>query len=123
VILVDTSVWVDHLHRREASLAAALEKDEALVHPFVIEELAVGALAQRGVVLELLRHLRRPPVLDHDETLALIETHHLWGRGLSAVDVHLIGSALLAVSSSLWTRDKRLIDAARESGATVFVES
>ena len=44
MILVDTSVWVDHLRFGDEALAGLLETGRVLVHPFVIGELALGNL-------------------------------------------------------------------------------
>lgn len=82
-------------------------------HIGIIEELALGSIRRRSVVLSLLDSLVKLPVLSHDEFLILTERHHLWGRGLGVVDIHLLGSALLA-EARLWTRDKRLSAAAAE---------
>jgi len=59
VILVDTSVWIDHLHRTIPELVGALESDRILIHPFVIGELACGRLTTRDEVLDLLTTLLR----------------------------------------------------------------
>nr|WP_245348296.1 type II toxin-antitoxin system VapC family toxin [Paeniglutamicibacter psychrophenolicus] len=114
--MVDTSIWIDHLHSLEHDLAALLADDEVGCHPYVIEELGLGSIKQRAVVLELLQGLHQFPVLDHTEVMTLINAQHLWGRGLSAVDCHLLGSVSLVGGSQLWTRDKRLIAACRELG-------
>ena len=47
MILVDTSVWVDHFRRASAGLAALLAARVVMVHPFVVGELACGELPQR----------------------------------------------------------------------------
>lgn len=116
MILVDTSIWIDHLHERDAGLVALLSDDEVGCHPYVIEELALGSIKQRKTMLELLESLRRFPVLDHAEVMTLINGRRLWGRGLSAVDCHLLGAVALVAGSQLWTRDKRLIAACRDMG-------
>lgn len=95
MILVDTSVWIDHLHKTERQLVEQLEVDEVGGHPAVIEELALGSIAQGEGVLSLLGSLRQFPALRHDEILALVGNRRLWGRGLSAVDAHLLGSVAL----------------------------
>ncbi|HLQ80278.1 MAG TPA: type II toxin-antitoxin system VapC family toxin [Brachybacterium sp.] len=118
MILVDTSVWVDHLHRAEPRLGALLERDLVGVHPMVIAELALGSLAHRRQVLALLQDLRCPPILTEDELLGMIETHRLSSRGIGVVDAHLLGSALLEKGSQLWTRDKRLRAACGDVGVT-----
>jgi len=123
VILVDTSVWIDHLHRTEPHLVDRLENDEVGCHPLVIEELALGSIKQRTAVLELLENLRQFSVLSHAEVMTFVDNRQLWGRGLSAVDAHLLGSVLLVGGSRLWTRDKRLISVCREVGVAYLDES
>lgn len=120
MILVDTSVWIDHLHAAEPALIALLEDDAAACHPLVIQELALGSLRERETVLRLLSSLRALPVLSHGELLALVDGRRLWGRGLSSVDAHLVGSILLTEGAQLWTRDKRLRAACQEARIAVF---
>jgi predicted nucleic acid-binding protein len=119
VILVDTAVWIDHLHKSEPDLVAMLGADEVGCHPYVIEELALGSLKRLTTVLELLGSLHSFPVLTHDEVMALVSGRQLWGRGLSAVDVQLLGSVALVGGARLWTRDRRLAAACRDVGLSV----
>lgn len=107
MILVDTSVWVDHLRRGEKVLAALLEDGRVCVHPFVIEELACGDLPNRSEFLELIAALPAAVVAEHDEVLRLLDNEKLYGKGLGAVDVHLIASARLS-SARLWSKDKAI---------------
>lgn len=111
-MLVDTSIWVDHLRQRDPRLAELLEVGAVWTHPFVVGELACGNLARRSEVLELIGALPSAPVADHDEVLAFVEGRRLMGQGLGWVDVHLLASAVLA-SLPLWTADKRLSEVAR----------
>ncbi len=122
MILVDTSVWIDHFHASEPSLVAFLRDDQVGCHRAVIEELALGSIKQRGRVLALLECLQGFPVLTHQEVMALVDGCQLWGRGLSAVDVHLLGSVMLVGGARLWTRDKRLLAACRDGGAAYIEE-
>jgi predicted nucleic acid-binding protein len=115
VILVDTSVWIDHLRVADPHLAELLVEEQVLCHPFVIGELACGALKRRGDFLSLLRNLPPAAAVEHAEALAFIDTHTLMGIGLGWVDVHLLASAYLA-GARLWTRDRRLGHAARRLG-------
>ena len=121
MILVDTSVWIDHFHRSDPVLVNLLHEDEIGTHPLVAEELAMGSLKARDDVLKHLAHLHQFPALSHDELLALVAVHALWGRGLSPVDAHLLGSVMLVPGARLWTRDKRLLCATEEHGVS-FVE-
>jgi predicted nucleic acid-binding protein len=116
VILVDTSVWVDHLRAGVARLAALLERGAVVVHPFVVGEIACGNLVQRGSVLELLQNLPAAVVAEPTEVLAFVERHRLYGRGVGYVDVHLLASIALTEATALWTRDKRLDAVARSLG-------
>jgi predicted nucleic acid-binding protein len=122
MILVDTSIWIDHFHAPEPSLVAFLRDDLVGCHRAVIEELALGSIKQRDRVLVLLDSLQGFPVLTPEEVMALIDGRQLWGRGLSAVDVHLLGSVMLVGGARLWTRDKRLLAACRDGGAAYVEE-
>ncbi len=118
MILVDTSVWIDHLHATEPHLVDALSRDDVACHPLVIQELALGSIKNRNAVLESLGRLTQSPALHHDELLTLVSAHALWGKGLSPVDAHLLGSVLLSQGTHLWTRDKSLKASAGSIGAT-----
>lgn len=122
MILVDTSVWIDHFHRSEPRLGRALEDDMVATHPFVIQELALGSLQSRDVILSALDALYAFPMLAVHELLTLVRRNRLWGRGLSAVDAHVLGSLVLEPGSVLWTRDKRMLAAARDLGIGVLEE-
>lgn len=116
MILVDTSVWIDHLNLRDAHLAQILEQSEVCVHPMVVGEIALGNVSDRGIVLGLLSDL---PVVDsasNSEVTVLIESRRLFGRGLSFIDSHLLASIAISPGTSLWTRDRRLRAAAVELG-------
>lgn len=114
MILVDSSVWIDHLRRGNPALQGALDSALVLCHPFVIGELACGSLRQRAKILDALRVMPGAPVATQDEALAFLERHHLAGRGIGWVDVHLLASTVLVDGARLWTRYKRLAAVARD---------
>ena len=116
MILVDTSVWVDHLRRGDALLAGLLERGAVLGHAFVVGEVACGSLTDRGAILGLLQHLPMAVAAEPDEVLAFIERHRLHGKGMGYVDAHLLCSTALTGGAKLWTRDRRLHAAARGLG-------
>jgi predicted nucleic acid-binding protein len=116
LILVDTSVWVDHLGRGDLELTALLESAAVQIHPFVIGEIACGSLSDRDAVIELLRDLPAVTVADDEEVLHFLSRSRLYGKGLGYIDVHLLAATALTPGARLWTRDKRLRAAAKAAG-------
>jgi predicted nucleic acid-binding protein len=108
VILVDTSVWVDHLRRGDARLVDLLERANVIMHPFVVGEIACGSLHDRVSILELLQDLPAVAVAEGDEVLGFIDRHVLHGKGVGYIDVHLLASVALTEGAKIWTRDKKL---------------
>ncbi len=118
MILVDTSIWIDHLRGVNADLAAKLEAGQVLTHPLVIGELAMGDLRPREVVLRSLVQLPQAVVTRDDEVLVYIERLALHGRGIGYIDAHLLASTALTPDAELWTRDRRLAEIAGALGLT-----
>ena len=114
MILVDTSIWVDHLRSGNRALADLLQRGEVLVHPFLIGELALGHLRQRAAVLDMLADLPQTEVATDAEVLRLIDRYALFGRGIGYVDVHLMAAVRLTSGARLWTNDRRLHAVATE---------
>jgi hypothetical protein len=114
MILVDTSVWVDHLRNGNARLAALLDDAEVATHPHVIGELACGNLRNRAAILFLLDNLPRVSVATDAEVLIYIEEHRLMGRGIGYIDAHLLAASALSGSMQMWTLDRRLAGVAAE---------
>lgn len=112
MVLIDTSVWVDHLQRGNAELTALLNRGQVLTHPFVIGELALGSLQQRSTVLEALQNLPVCTTATDAEVLKFISLNALHGIGIGYVDAHLLAATRLTLASKLWTQDKRLQTAA-----------
>lgn len=116
MILVDTSIWIDHLRANDERLAQLLMDGQVLVHPFITGELALGNLKNRDEVLAVLQDLPQATVATVTEVLRLIKAQSLFGLGIGYIDAHLLASALLLPGSTLWTRDKRLLSAATQLG-------
>lgn len=112
MILVDTSVWIDHFRHSEPRLAEALVRQEVVMHPLVIGELATGNLRDRAQTLSDLRSLPPASEASFGESLHFLESRKLYGKGLGWIDIQLLASALLS-SFRLWSSDKRLRDAAK----------
>ncbi len=119
MILVDTSVWIDHLRVGNSSLDELLEHGSVLAHPWVIGELALGHLARRREVLGLLANLPQAAIATPVEVLTLIDLHKLHGFGIGYVDAQLLAATQLTVDAQLWTQDKRLEAAATRLGSAI----
>jgi predicted nucleic acid-binding protein len=115
VILVDTSVWVDHLRAGDDTLVSLLENRQVVIHPFVVGELALGNIRQRANLLAELQNLPQARAASDQAFLRLIELHELF-VGIGYVDAHLLAAVRLTAGASLWTRDKRLLDIAAHLG-------
>lgn len=118
MILVDTSVWIDHQRATDARLLATLRGGQVLAHPFVIGELALGQLRFQQAILAQLHMLPQAVVATHDEVMRLIGQHALAGSGIGYVDAHLLAAVRLTHGASLWTRDRRLGAVALRLGLT-----
>ena len=116
MILVDTSVWVDHLRSADDVLAHLLDAGQVVMHPFIVGELALGSLHRRDLILQTLQDLQQVDVATQQEVLHFIARHGLFGRGIGYVDAHLLASIRLTAGVSLWTRDKRLLVVAEPLG-------
>lgn len=116
MILVDTSVWIDHLRSTDDVLAHLLDIGQVVVHPFIVGELALGSLHKRDLILQTLQDLQQAEVATEQEVLHFIARHALFGRGIGYVDAHLLASVRLTAGISLWTRDKRLLAVAEQLG-------
>jgi len=111
MILVDTSVWIEHFRAANDRLKHLLFDEEVLCHPFIIGELACGTLQKRGEILSMLKALPQAKLLEHDEVMVFLETQRLHGRGIGWVDAHLLASTLLT-GCMIWMFDKPLRRAA-----------
>lgn len=114
MILVDTSVWVEHLRRGMPGLGRILDHGQVCIHPFILGELACGNLKNRRTVLELLTDLPGIAVANDQEVLGFIERRALMGRGIGYIDMHLLAATVLTGSVQLWTLDRRLARVAGE---------
>lgn len=122
MILIDTSVWVDHLRYGDPAMAAALKNGRVLMHAFVLGELACGNIVDRVEKLGLLGDLPVVPTATDHQVLDMIERYALMRRGVGYIDVHLLTSTALAGNVRMWTRDKKLAVAASELGLLAVEE-
>jgi len=117
-ILVDTGIWIDHLHQAEPELQRLLVNGQAVTHPVVVGELACGSIKKRKHFLSSLKYLPSLPEVSSGECLYFLEENKLWGRGLGWGDMHLLAACRLG-ENTIWTRDKPLCAAAGEVGIPV----
>lgn len=108
MILVDSSVWIDHLRQKDDVLSQLLINGQVCIHPMIIGELACGNLQHRQAVIKLWQSLPHTIHATHQEALHCLDTHSLFGKGIGLVDLHLVASTLLSSNTFLWTNDRRL---------------
>lgn len=114
MILADTSVWIDHLRAPDPRLQDLLDRQQILIHPFVIGELALGSMRDRPRTMFALKRLP-PAMMSRDrDVVAMIDNHRLHGRGIGYVDAHLLASTLITPEALIWSTDRRLMAVARD---------
>jgi len=110
MVLVDTSIWVDHLRKGNRHLEKLLLDSEVVCHAYIIGELACGNFKNRLEILTLLQSLPSTPTINLDEYLYFVDQNHLYGLGIGFVDINLLASAKLS-NIPIWTIDKKLREA------------
>lgn len=108
LIVIDSSIWIDHLRKPEPGLGALLMREQALMHPHALGEIALGSLKERDQLIERFLHLPVPNVASEGHVLSMIETDGFIATGIGYTDAHLLASTLITPGGRLWTRDKRL---------------
>lgn len=122
MILVDSSVWIDHFRSANSTLAGLIAEEQVLLHPVVIGELILGGLPGDAWTIEDLLAMPSATPADDDEVLLFIQRHSLTGKGIGYGDAQLLASTRLTPDAALWTRDRRLLAAARRLGLDADVE-
>ena len=108
MIVVDTSIWIDHIHAGVPLLGELLLREHALMHPHVLGEIALGSIRNRDEFIARFLRLPVPNVAKEGHLLHLIDAEELFATGIGYTDAHLLASALLTPGGKLWTRDKKL---------------
>ncbi len=121
MILVDTSIWIDHFHTLEARLQSLLEQKQVVVHPFVVGEISLGNLRQYDLVIGSLRRLPAIARASDEDVLYFIRSNKLQGTGIGYIDAHLAAATILAPGTYLWTRDKWLQRVAENLGIAALL--
>jgi predicted nucleic acid-binding protein len=116
VILVDSSVWIDHFRQNQNDLIIALSERRVVQHPFVTAELALGSVSERALVLAMLGRLPQAPVVSNGDLRDYVEQADLAGTGVGLVDAHLLASSAKIDGLRIWSRDKRLMKQADRLG-------
>ena len=107
MILVDTSVWIDHFRNENKLLASLLSNGAVVMHEFILGELAIGNFKNRKPILDLLDSIPKISKLTLSEFLFFVERNSFWGKGVGFVDLHILGATKLE-GIKIWTLDKRL---------------
>ena len=118
MVLIDTSVWIRALSKREPYVMQAdslLGRDEVAGHEFVYGELLIGDRGGRSRFLAAYERIYHAPTVDHHEVIAFVRGRNLPGRGVGWIDIHLLASAITG-GLQLWTADPRFAAVAEELG-------
>ncbi|WP_256478431.1 PIN domain-containing protein [Notoacmeibacter sp. MSK16QG-6] len=116
MILADTSVWVHHFRYGNEYLLDLLNDNIIACHRNVVIELALGSLPDRNNTLAFFDGLPLLLEAELSELRQFIDTRRLFNRGIGLVDLSLLAACLINSGTVLWTRDRRLKDAAVECG-------
>ena len=114
-VLIDTSIWINHIRKRDAVLDILLLEGLALIHPFVIGELALGQFKNRENVLDHLQRMPKAIDVIEAELLHFIDRLKLFGTGIGLVDAHLLASAKI-MQAQFWSADICAVAQARRLG-------
>mgnify|MGYP000917532756 CR=1 FL=1 len=118
MILVDTSIWIEHLRRGDERLTRRLELGQVLGHAYVIGELALGNLRNRQPIIGALQDLPQAAVATDEEVLRFVEQNALYGAGIGYIDAHLLAAVRLSPGTTLWTGDRKLLAAGKRLNLT-----
>ena len=123
MILVDTSIWVNHFRQSNLQLVNLLTNDQVLCHPLVILEIACGSPpAPRLKTLEYLEKLQTAKIATVREIMTMIENHKLHDSGCGATDMSLLASTLMTENAKIWTKDKNLETLSKKLGVSFTPE-
>lgn len=114
-VLVDTSIWAEHIRRGDQRLARLLGAGEVATHEYIIGELTLGFVRRSGRFMTEVGDLVLIERARHEEVLAFVASHRLEGSGIDWVDAHLLTSAKIA-GTDLWTADRAMLRAAAKAG-------
>ena len=119
MVLVDTSVWVNHFRHGSESLLRLLSNDQVLTHPLIILEIACGsAPAPRQQTLAYMGKLQIAKTATTTEVMNLIEREKKHDSGCGAIDISLLAATLITPLAVIWTLDKKLETLAKKLGVS-----
>jgi predicted nucleic acid-binding protein len=118
VILADTSIWIAMFRTGacQAELDTLIANDQLCTHPFVIAELALDTLPERGKALAYLDHLISIRPVRLENVRHRIEARGFRSMGIGLTDAHLIASCLTTPGTHIWTLDGKLGKVAESLG-------
>ncbi len=122
MILVDSSIWVDHFRRNNEILSDLLSRHQLLGHPFILGEIMMGNPENRVSIFEALSDLPQARIAENDEVMRFVERNKIYGSGVGYIDAHLLASVRLMPRSSIWTTDRRMALVAERLGILLRVK-
>lgn len=123
MILVDSSIWVDHLRAEDRHLTELIAQEELVHHAFVTGEVGMGSFSSpkaRFQTIAFLRGLEPAVIVGEVAFHEYVSAQLLYGTGAGFVDCHLLASVAESVGVRLWTADKRLANQAKRIGVPLY---
>lgn len=123
MILVDSSIWVDHLRAEDLHLTQLIARDELQHHAFVTGEVGMGSFSSpkaRSQAIAFFRGLEPAVIVGEVAFHEYVMAQQLYGTGAGFVDCHLLASVAETVNLRLWTADKRLANQAKRIGVPLY---
>jgi predicted nucleic acid-binding protein len=113
-ILIDTSVWINHLKEPVAELNDLLNNHSLIVmHPFVLQELLLSNSKKSEVLYRELSLFPFINIAGSSEIENFLLEYPVRGKGLGLIDIHLLYSAWKD-KVRLLTHDKKLMKVYKE---------
>jgi predicted nucleic acid-binding protein len=114
-VLVDTSVWIEHIKKTDDVLTKLLRDNLVVVHPFVFGELLLGGMPAESEFAQLLDKTKEKFILYPDTIATMINNSDVVGQGIGLIDTYLLHYCK-SKGLKLYTRDGKLATLATRCG-------
>lgn len=109
MVLVDTSVWIEHFRVSSPKLVDLLMAGGVLSHEFILGEISLAHFNKkdREKIVDRMSALERISTSAHEDVFEFARKNKFSGKGIGWIDSHILHSCLIH-KVELWTFDKNL---------------